>query len=102
MVSCLILYHATITGLTKCTILRAVFHEEDFEIHVSGNNTVILIAWNVKKEQIWQTVADFESTNIKVGYGFGEIKADAEKEAVKVLKQWLSMDEKLSTGLSTT
>lgn len=88
MVSCLILYHESITSLTKCKMLQVLFHEGDFEIHVIGNNTVILYAWNVKQEVIWQAAANFDSTNIKIGYGFGERKSDAEEEAFTVLNKW--------------
>lgn len=74
-------------------MLRAIFHEEDFEIHVIGNNTVILYAWNVKREVIWQAAANFESTKIKPGYGFGEKKADAGERALAVLDKWISNEE---------
>lgn len=82
-------------------MLRASFHENDFEIHVAGKSTVILYAWNVGKEQIWQAVADFESTNMKAGFGFGDKKAEAKAAAENVLEKWLSVEQrdwKLSTS----
>ncbi|WP_373895378.1 hypothetical protein [Virgibacillus sp. CBA3643] len=104
MVSCLILYHTTITSLTKCKILRAMFHEEEFEINVIGENTVIIFLWNLDKEKVWQAVVNFETTNMKVGFGFGERKRDAITEARKVLDAWFSAEEvekDISTGLWT-
>ena len=88
MIGCLKLYHDSITSLTKCKILRAMFHEEELEIHV-GHNIVSLYIWNVKKEAIWQAAASFDSTNIMIGYGFGVIKDDAEKAANEALQKWV-------------
>ncbi|UJL47311.1 hypothetical protein KFZ58_05220 [Virgibacillus sp. NKC19-16] len=100
MVSCLILYHSTITSLTKCKILRAMFHEEEFEINVIGENTVIIFLWNLDKEKVWQAVVNFETTNMKIGYGFGDRKNDAIKEAEAVLEEWI-FTEKAGESLST-
>lgn len=86
MVGCLILYHVTISGLTKCKVLRAMFHEKEYEIHVSGKNTVVLYLWNVKKIEVWQAAVDFESTNITACYGFGRIMEDAHMNAEKLLR----------------
>ncbi|MBY7142742.1 hypothetical protein KFZ56_06555 [Virgibacillus sp. NKC19-3] len=99
MVSCLILYHSSITSLTKCKILRAMFHEEEFEINVIEDNTVIIFIWNLNKEAIWQAVVNFETTNMKIGFGFGERKHDARIEANNVLEEWLfaeSVEENIS------
>lgn len=90
MVSCLILYHSTITSLTKCKILRAMFKEEEFEIDVIENNTVMIYLWNVEKERIWQAAIDFETTNIVSGYGFGRRKIDARIQAFEVLHHILN------------
>jgi len=68
-------------------MLRAMFYEYEFEIHVVENNTVVFYAWNISKKAIWQSVALFESTNIACGYGFGERKKDAWQEAVQVLQK---------------
>lgn len=100
MVSCLILYHSTITSLTKCKILRAMFHEEEFEINVIEDHTVIIFIWNLDKEKIWQAVVNFETTNMKLGYDFGERKKDAITEARNVLDEWISA-EKVGGNLST-
>lgn len=81
MVSCLILYHTTITSLTKCKILRAMFHTEDFEIVVGAANMVTIYLWNVGKIDIWQAATDFESTNIITCYGFGERMREAHLQA---------------------
>ncbi|WP_106494581.1 hypothetical protein [Lentibacillus sp. Marseille-P4043] len=94
MVNCLILYHHTITSFTKCFILRAMFNSEDFEIHVSGNNTVSIYLWNVERAEVWQAAMDFESTNIMTGYGYGKRKKDAEKAATKVLFKRIAEEEK--------
>ncbi|MEN1970201.1 hypothetical protein WMZ97_19290 [Lentibacillus sp. N15] len=93
MVSCLILYHHTITSLTKCFMLRAIFKEEELEIHVQGNNTVVIYLWNVKKAAVWQAALTFEMTNMMTGYGYGERKKDAEKEAQNILFKRMAMEE---------
>ncbi|GGB57688.1 hypothetical protein GCM10011409_38970 [Lentibacillus populi] len=98
MVSCLILYHHTITSLTKSFMLRAMFHEEDFEIHVSGNNTVTIFLWNVNKEAVWQAALEFEMADIMTGYGFGKQKNDAEKEATKTLYRRISQNGESDDG----
>lgn len=88
MVGCLILYHDSITSLTKSKMLRAIFYEKEFEIHVLDHRTVVLYVWGIEdeKEDIWQAAANFTSTNIVVGYGFGKGRCDANLEANKVLK----------------
>lgn len=101
MVSCLILYHYTITSLSKCFLLRAMFHEEDFEIKVLENHTVVMYLWNVKKTAIWQAALTFETAEIMVGYGFGKGKKDAEKEAMKVLFKRIALDEEAQYNAST-
>ncbi|GAA0441192.1 hypothetical protein GCM10008983_17830 [Lentibacillus halophilus] len=52
-------------------ILRAMFYEEDFEIEILLENTVIIYVWNIGKKQIWQAALEFETARIRVGYGFG-------------------------------
>lgn len=85
MISCLILYHPTITSLTKAMTLRAIFHNEDFEIEVVENHTVIIYIWNIQEMLIWRTAKLFESTNIATGYGFGDRKQDAMVNALVCL-----------------
>ncbi|TFJ91483.1 hypothetical protein [Lentibacillus salicampi] len=77
MLSCLILHHKTITSLTKIMLLRTVFHEEEFEIHVIGQGTVIMYLWNVDKAVILQAALIFETEQIETGFGFGDCKRNA-------------------------
>src|SRR5690625_5939988 len=74
MFSCLVLYHSTISSLTKCRILRYTFHKEDFEIEVIGNRTVIIYIRNIHEMKVWQAVMNIEMMDILVGYGFGNQK----------------------------
>ncbi len=85
MIGCLILYHKTVTSLTKSMLLRAVFHEEDFEIEVLDESTVVLYVWNVERRHVWQAVLDFELASVHAGYGFGNYKWEAEERAHAVL-----------------
>lgn len=85
MVSSLILYHPTVSVLTKCKMLRFIFRNEMFEIDIMANNTVIIYGWNILRMDIWQIAADLESTNIWACYGFGGIKKEARKKAMKQL-----------------
>jgi len=94
MVSCLILFHSTITSLTKCKILRFIFHGDDYEINVIENNTVIIYLWNVKKIKIWQAAVHFESTNMFTGYGFGRTKENALNNANNILEKRSDLDKK--------
>ncbi len=94
MVSCLILYHQTITSLTKCFMLRVMFTEEELEIHVEGDHTVYIFLWNVDKSAVWQAALMFELTNIMTGYGFGKRKEDAESEARKILYKRIALEYK--------
>lgn len=90
MVSCLILYHSTITNLTKCKILRAIFHVEEFELQVMDNNTVIIYVWNINKEAFLEAVVNLETTDIELGYGFGNRKMNAKIEAEELVESHLA------------
>ncbi|WP_164670011.1 hypothetical protein [Virgibacillus doumboii] len=85
MVSCLILYHDSITNLTKIMILRAIFLDKEFEIDIVDAGTTVIYIWNVNKMAIWQAALALETTNIKTGYGFGKRKADAWNDAMRIL-----------------
>jgi hypothetical protein len=85
MVGCLIVYHRSITSLTKSKILRAMFHEREFEIHIEDHHTAILYVWGMEKEEIWQAATNFISSKVLVGYGFGDEKNEAEEAARKIL-----------------
>lgn len=87
MISCLILGHPTITNLTKCKLLRFIFHEDEYEIQVIQKNTIVIYLWNVEKVKVWQTVANFESTEVLVGYGFGKRKNEAYDAANTLLRR---------------
>lgn len=86
LISCLVLFHPTITSLTKCFLLRSKFVKYEFEIEVIGNHTVIIYLWNISKINIWQAILNIEMMDIRVGYGFGNKKKDAEKTAFDRLK----------------
>lgn len=88
MVSCMILYHSTITSLTKSRILRSIFYGEEFEIEVFNARAMTIYLWNVKKIDIWQAAALLESTNIQIGYGFGINKSEASSNADDMLEKW--------------
>lgn len=94
LVSCLILQHSTITSFTKVQMIRAIFCSSDVEINETDDHTVVTYIWNVGRDEIWQAVADFQTTNIRIGYGFGERKKDAKREALKKLDQWMEMEDR--------
>ncbi|AIF45187.1 hypothetical protein [Virgibacillus sp. SK37] len=71
MTSCIIIKHEDITSLAICKILRLIFYEEDFEIEIQNKETLHIYLWNVKKIVIWQTVLQFITSQLSVGYGFG-------------------------------
>src|SRR5699024_3147489 len=86
MIGCLILYHTKVTSLTKIKMLRFILKDEQFEINVVDNHTVIVFVWNVDKKFIFQTAVDFECASIATGYGFGKLKKEAEDEAKEKLQ----------------
>src|SRR5699024_7460119 len=94
MVSCLILCHPTITSATKSKILRFMFYEDDYEINVIDNNTVMRYLRKVKKIKIWQEALHFESTNMFAGYGFGKTKEKALNKASNTLEKRSDLDKK--------
>ncbi|WP_060680235.1 hypothetical protein [Virgibacillus halodenitrificans] len=71
MTGCIIIKHEDITSLAICKVLRLIFYEEDFEIEIQDKETLHIYLWNVKKTVIWQTVLQFISSQLSVGYGFG-------------------------------
>jgi hypothetical protein len=87
------LYHTTITFLTKSRILRAMFHSENFEIEVLDKNTMIIFLWNVNKMDVWQAAVLLESTGIQFGYGFGDYKLEARTSAEEMLEAWCCSDK---------
>ena len=84
----MILYHPTVTCLTKSRILRSIFNGEEFEIEVLSPRTMLIYLWNVNKIEIWQTAALLESADIQLGYGFGDYKAGARTNAEEMLEKW--------------
>ncbi|WP_100013312.1 hypothetical protein [Lentibacillus sediminis] len=93
LVSCLILKHSTITSFTKMQMVQAIFFSADVEINETDDHTVVTYIWNAGRDEIWQAVADFQTTNMRIGYGFGERKIDAKREALKKLEQWMEMED---------
>ena len=92
MIGCLILYQPDVLSLTKCKILRAMFHHKVFEIEVLSQQTVLIYIWDVIKEDIWQAVVDFETEYILSGYGFSTNVNNAKREAFEVLIQRMTAD----------
>ncbi|RIU88800.1 hypothetical protein D1864_17020 [Oceanobacillus picturae] len=88
MVSCMILRHPTISNLTKCKMLRFLFHEVNFEIHVVKQDTVVIYVWNIQQTDFWQAAVMVAVTDIEVGYGRGFGKREARKKAEQVLRKW--------------
>lgn len=85
MVSCLVLFHPTITSLTKCRILRSIFYKEKFEIEVVADHTVIIFIWNITQMCLWQAALNIEMLDILVGYGIGDKRECAQKLAFERL-----------------
>jgi len=88
MVSCMILYHPTITSLTKSRLLRSIFYGKEFEIEVLDQHTMSIYLWNVNKFDVWQAAVLMESADIQFGYGFGDYKAEAKTNAINMLEKW--------------
>lgn len=85
MISCLVLYHPSVTVLTKSKILRMMFCDFDFSIHVGKMQTVTIFIKDIEIENIWQAAALFGSTNILTGYGFGKSEKEAEIKAWQII-----------------
>lgn len=93
MVGCLILYEPAILSLTKSRMLRSMFYQRKFEIHVLANYTVLIFVWNINRTQVWQAALIMESENIAVGYGVAESEMDAGVQAIKKLQERLLMHD---------
>lgn len=85
MVSCLILYHPDFSHLSITKILRAMFLKCPYETQVINHETTLIYVWEVEKIPIWQAAASFESTEILVGYGFGENQKEAHHHAWEII-----------------
>ena len=87
MVMCLILSHQDITTMTISKMLRAIFHQKQYEIYTGKNQTTMLV-WGISKMELWQAAAQFEFAGIAAGYGFAqaERKSDAKHMAEGVLQ----------------
>lgn len=90
---CLIMYHREIANEVKEEILRTMYKEYMHEMEVIDDHRVLIYVWNITKDEIWQGVANLQSTNIVCGYGFGSVKKEAKQEAVEKLFTTLSTDD---------
>lgn len=88
---CMVLYHDSITSLTKSFILRTLFPVEEIEIEVMDAATTVIYLWNVQKEQIWQATVCLESVNIMTVYGFADTKDAARTAALKHFSSSISL-----------
>lgn len=85
-IGCMILYHATITSLTKSFILRMIFQAEDIEIEVLNAATTVIYLWEVDKEKIWQATVNLESSGLTTVYSFADTKKEALSQGLKHLE----------------
>jgi len=87
MVMCLILSHQDITTMTISKMLRAIFHQKQFEIFAGKTQTTMLV-WGISKMELWQAAAQFEFAGIAAGYGYAhaERKREARHMAEGVLQ----------------
>ncbi|MFD1170951.1 hypothetical protein [Oceanobacillus picturae] len=69
-------------------MLRFLFHEVNFEIHVVKRDTVVIYVWNIQQTDLWQAAVMVAVTDIEVGYGKGLGKREARKKAEQVLRKW--------------
>lgn len=100
MISCMIIRHSSITNLTKFKLLRFLFYQANFEIHVAEKDTALIYIWHIQQTDLWQAVSILAVTDLEVGYGFGLNKREARKKADHVLRKW-QKGRTLSTGSQT-
>lgn len=60
------------------TIVKAHFQFHQYE-QIDEAGMILFISWNIEREIIWQLALLLESSNVKVGYGFGQSKERARK-----------------------
>ncbi|HIS28405.1 MAG TPA: hypothetical protein IAA78_03015 [Candidatus Avamphibacillus intestinigallinarum] len=92
MTTCLVLYHPTITSLTKIMMVRTMFQNERYRVEVVNQHTLYVYLVNVQLADVWQAVIEFESVQIWALYGLG----DCESRALACAKRQLG--ERLATG----
>lgn len=87
MVSCLILCHDDFAKSTVHLILKALLQQKDYEIVKQTKEKTIIFTWNIPKKMIWQYAFELEFSGIYVGYGFGNSKEKAKKNAIAILNK---------------
>src|SRR5699024_4057844 len=92
MTTCLVLYHPTITSLTKIMMVRTMFQNERYRVEVLNQHTLYVYLVHVQMVDVWQAIIEFESVHIWALYGVG----DCECRALACAKRQLG--ERLATG----
>lgn len=84
--TCMIIYHPTITRITKSLLLRAIFQHERIEIEVLDAATTVIYIQEVNKKKLWQATIDLLSADLITVYSSAETKEIALHQALRQLE----------------
>lgn len=87
MYACLVLYHPTITNLTKIRTIRYLFHSFDFKIEVVQKDTIEVYLTNIEKTSILKIILEIINMGMFIEYGFGDTLDEARNIALQKHKQ---------------
>lgn len=91
MIGCLIIHGCgSLEELVK-TIIDEQFVFSEYDL-IEEDDKMIVFTWNTDRMLIWQTALLFESSAIRVGYGFHIHKSGAREEAEGSLDYRLSFN----------
>lgn len=91
MISCIIIDSMKTIKLNYKKTFKEIFYGDYFEINEYPNRKTIIFIRGIEKKKVWQAVLNLEVDQIIVGFGFGEEKEVARKEALDRLKMIFEM-----------
>ncbi len=86
MISCIVIKQSKVMNKDSKNLLKTIFHADRLEMSEFKNGVVLIFIHEVEKLKVWQVVLNLEAEQIPVGFGFGNQKDAAKKEALDRLE----------------
>jgi|SRR5690625_1474682 len=94
MIGCIVVDHADLAKEHKYEgVLQEIFLDDRFEVNESEDGMTIIFVYKIEKIKVWQAVMELEVKQIPVGFGFGDQKESAKKEAMERLNMIVAMKD---------
>lgn len=94
MIGCIVLEHTNLSKAHKNEVVfQEIFQSDRFEMNKSKEGMTIIYINKVEKIKVWQAVMELEVKQIPVGFGFGDQKESAKKEAMERLNMIAAMKD---------